>query len=164
MNLWQELLLDGDKDIRVVTILPIPINAPIFQNGANYTGKRIKAPRPVYPVKTVVAAMTRASSDPQPEIYADGTGRMANILMKLTPGVTERMMTLMENEQEVPGTSTPSTSGNLFDPVDDEARVNGGWREPRSATPSGVIAKVVGVGAAIVPIAAIARQVWRRRA
>lgn len=38
MNLRQELLLDGDKDIHVVTILPMPIDTPIFQKGANYTG------------------------------------------------------------------------------------------------------------------------------
>ncbi len=163
MNLRQELLLDGDNDIHVVTILPMPIDTPIFQNGANYTGKRIKAPRPVYPVETVGEAMKRAVSDPRPEIYAGGAGRLANLSMKLMPGITERMMTVMVSEQEIPGTSTPSTSGNLFEPADDEPRVNGGWRKPGASTPGGAFVKVAGVGAAIIPLAAIARRVWQRR-
>lgn len=162
MNLRQELLLDGDRDIHVVTILPMPIDTPIFQNGGNYTGKRIKAPRPVYPVETVVEAMVEAVRNPKREIYAGGAGRMANISMKLMPRITERMMTVMVNEQEIPGTSTPSTSGNLFEPADDEPRINGGWREPGASTPGGAFAKVVGVGAVIVPIVAIARRFLRR--
>ncbi|MBA2453795.1 MAG: hypothetical protein H0V47_11525 [Chloroflexia bacterium] len=140
----------------------MPIDTPIFQNGASYTGKRVKALRPVYPAETVVEAMVQAVRNPKPEIYAGGTGRLANISMKLMPGITERMMTVMVNEQEVPGTSTPSTSGNLFQPANDEPRINGGWREPGSLTPSGVIARVVGVGAVAVSLAAFAHRLWWR--
>lgn len=160
MNLRQELLLDGEKDIHVVTILPMPIDTPIFQHGGNYTGKKIKAPRPVYPADTVVEAMVQAVRKPKQEIYAGGTGRLASLSMKLVPGVTEHTMTIMEKEQEIPGSSAPSTSGNLFTPSDDEPSVSGGWREDGSALRT--LSKVVGVGAVVVPLVAIGRRFWQR--
>ncbi len=160
MNLRQELLLDGDKDIHVVTILPMPIDTPIFQHGGNYTGKRIKAPRPVYPAEEVVEAMIQAVRNPKPEIYAGGAGRLANLSMKLMPRSTERTMTIIEQEQEIPDTSTPSTSGNLFIPSDDEPSVSGGWRADGSG--AGTLSKVVGVAAVAVPLVAIGRRLWRR--
>lgn len=116
----------------------------------------------MYPVETVVEAMVAAAHDPKPEIYACGTGRLANISMKLMPGIIERKMTVMVHEQEVPSTSTPSTSGNLFEPADDEPRISGGWRKSGAPTPGGAFAKVAGVGAAVVAIVAISRRFLRR--
>lgn len=78
-----------------------------------------------------------------------GTGWLANLSMKLMPEIIERMMAVIVNEQEIPGTSTPSTSGNLFEPANDDPRVSGGWRDPSESTWSGVLARLVGAGAVI---------------
>jgi NADP-dependent 3-hydroxy acid dehydrogenase YdfG len=128
MSLRQELPLAGQKDVHVVTILPATIDTPLFQHGANYTNRKLVAPPPVYPAEEVVRAVFEAIRDPKPEIYAGSAARGASLMMKLMPGTSERVATEMVHVQEVPGSSVPSTSGNLFEPSGDDGRVSGGWR------------------------------------
>jgi NADP-dependent 3-hydroxy acid dehydrogenase YdfG len=128
MSLRQEMLLDGQEDIHVVTILPATIDTPLFQHGANYTNRRVIAPPPVYPADEVVRAIFEAIRDPKPEIHAGDAARGASLFMKLMPGTTERLATEMVHVQEIEGSSVPSTSGNLFEPSDDDGRISGGWR------------------------------------
>jgi NADP-dependent 3-hydroxy acid dehydrogenase YdfG len=158
MSLRQELLLEGQKDIHVVTILPATIDTPIFQHAANYTNRKVVAPPPVYPADEVVDAIFAGIRDPRPEIYAGRAGRGANLFMKLMPGATERVAAELVHVQEVEGTVVPSTSGNLFEPSGDDGRVSGGWRSDRgSAWPR----RLALTGATIATIPVIRRAVSR---
>jgi NAD(P)-dependent dehydrogenase (short-subunit alcohol dehydrogenase family) len=159
MSLRQELLLDGFEDVHVVTILPATIDTPLFQHGANYTNRRIVAPPPVYPADEVVRAVFEALRDPKPEIYAGTAARAGNVAMKLMSGSTERVAAELVRVQEVEGSIVPSTSGNLFEPSEDEGRISGGW----GATGSSRARKVALIGAALATIPLARRAVERLR-
>lgn len=44
-----ELALDDAPDIHVCTVFPASIDTPLFQQGANYSGRDVKPLSPVYP-------------------------------------------------------------------------------------------------------------------
>ena len=48
-----ELMLDGLKNVHVVTVLPPTVDTPLFDLAANYTGKRVVPMPPIYPAQKV---------------------------------------------------------------------------------------------------------------
>jgi hypothetical protein len=161
MSLRQELLLDGQEGIHVVTILPATIDTPLFQHGANYTNRKIVAPPPVYPADEVVAAVFEAIRDPKPEIHAGRPAHGASLVMKLMPGTTERLATELVDGQEVEGSTVPSTSGNLFEPSHDDGHISGGWRAGNGSPWPRRLA-TLGAALAAIPLARKAAGRFRR--
>ncbi|HYH11547.1 MAG TPA: SDR family NAD(P)-dependent oxidoreductase, partial [Thermomicrobiales bacterium] len=150
MNLRQELMLDGEKNIHVVTILPATIDTPLFNHVANYTGKRIVAPPPVYSADDVVEAIRKGIEKHEPEIFVGNASRTANLFMKLMPGQTERMATTLVKMQEKEGAHVPPTAGNLFGPSETPPTVSGGWKH--EAPSKARKFALVGIAAAAIPI------------
>jgi short-subunit dehydrogenase len=127
MSLRQELLLRDARDIHVVTVLPAAIDTPLFGHAANYTGKAVRPPRPVYTPEMVADIIVDGIRNPRNEIYAGGMGRMANVSMKLAPGLTERLAILMAGEQTLEDRPVPPTPGNFYTPSQGDDEVRGGW-------------------------------------
>ena len=150
MNLRQELMMDDMDDVHVVTILPATVDTPLFHHVANYTGKEIKAPPPVYPAEDVADAIIEGVRSPEPEIFVGSAAQGANIFMKLMPGQTERVATGMVKMQEAQGTYAPPTTGNLFTPSDVEPTVSGGWRSNGSSRMRKL--SMAGLAVAAIPV------------
>jgi short-subunit dehydrogenase len=127
MGLRQELLLRDARGVHVVTVLPAAIDTPLFGHAANYTGRAVRPPRPVYTPEMVADTIVDGIEHPRNEIYAGGMGRMANLSMKLAPGLTERLATLMAGEQTIDDERVPPTPGNFYTPSEGDDQVRGGW-------------------------------------
>jgi short-subunit dehydrogenase len=69
-----ELRLQGLRGIRVTTVLPATIDTPIFTNGANRSGRRLRALPPVYPVRVASEAIVRAARRGGGEVFAGAGG------------------------------------------------------------------------------------------
>lgn len=158
MNLRQELELDGFDDIHVVTVMPASIDTPLFGHAANFTGKQVQPPPPVYPPEEVAKTILAGIHDPKPELFAGCAGHAFNLSMKLAPHLTEKLAAGMAVAQESGDGHVAPSEGNLFEPSSDEAQVSGGWlqRHPSRS------ARIASAGFAVIGISIAAWLVRRR--
>jgi NAD(P)-dependent dehydrogenase (short-subunit alcohol dehydrogenase family) len=129
MVLRQELALDGvGRDIRVCTVLPATIDTPLFQHGANHTGRAVKALPPVYPAERVARTIVNLAQRPRREVLVGNAARMLQAQFSLAPGLTERMVATMVDRQHLrQDRPAEPTSGTLFEPMDQWTSADGGW-------------------------------------
>lgn len=127
----REELLDA-KDIHVSTVSPATIDTPLFQNGANYTGRAAKAMPPVYPAEDVVKAIISLVKHPRREMMVGGAGRLITLQHALMPSAAERLMAHQFEKNHLSGKSAPPSEGNLFEPNDNWNSISGGWRNGSS--------------------------------
>lgn len=128
-SLRQELLLLGEDNIHVCTVMPSSINTPLFRTSSNYTGKEPTPMPPVYPAERVVRAIMRLVEEPRREVYVGNSGRVFTWFSTLAPGAMERLLAFTyDNLILNPEKASPHTDGNLFVPMAGTATVSGGWR------------------------------------
>jgi short-subunit dehydrogenase len=155
-SLRMELHLEEGHDIHVCTVLPAAIDTPFFQQSANYTGRRIKAPNPVNPPEEVAEAIVRLARKPQREVIVGDGGRSMIWFARLAPALFERVMTWQVERDYFLDEPAPPTDGNLFVPVPGHASLNGGWRRP------GEVHARRAVTAALAILPAVAGWLWLR--
>jgi NAD(P)-dependent dehydrogenase (short-subunit alcohol dehydrogenase family) len=124
-SLRQELRGTG---VDVVTILPGSIDTPLFQQGANHTGRKAKALDPTNPPERVARAILRAARRPMREKAVGRGSRQMLLFEKLVPGPFERLMARKGERDQFADEPAQDTSGNLFAPDPQQARETGGWR------------------------------------
>ena len=99
MSLRQEMALDRTADIHICTIMPAPIDTPIYQHAANYAGRAVKAMPPVYSAERVARRIMRCAERPYRESFV---GTMAHVLgaqSLVLPGLTERILAVFTDQQ-----------------------------------------------------------------
>ena len=146
-SLRQEL---RDTDIDVCTILPASIDTPLFQHGANYTGREPQPIPPVYTAAKVASAIVRTAARPQREIYVGNAGRVAGFLRSVAPATAERLVARTVEKRHFQDRVAPSHAGNLFGPRADLNAADGGWRSNGSFVQTlamvGIVAAPVLIG------------------
>lgn len=132
-----ECVRQETRDVRrlhVCDVLPGPVDTPLFNNAANWSGRKVVAPPAAVDARRVAAAVVRVSRRPRREVIVSGSGRLSLLNNRLAPGLTEkgaaRALEVMQFDNDVPA---PRTEGNLFQPRRDEAVVDGGWAEHGSS-------------------------------
>ena len=138
----QELRLAGHRGVKVSTVLPGPIDTPIFANAANHSGRRARALPPLYTPERVARVIVNQIRHPRREVVAGGAlGRAFLLLHTLLPGTAERVMAVEADLFGLSRTETaPVGSGNLYRPAPGPGRVHGEWhglrreRRRRAAT------------------------------
>jgi NAD(P)-dependent dehydrogenase (short-subunit alcohol dehydrogenase family) len=154
--------LDDVPDIDVCTILPGPIDTPLFQHAANRMGVVVKPPEPTIDADRVAAAIVRALRRPKREIAVGASTRLGLIGNRLAPGLTDRVnAAAMKQVHFAHDEPTPPTSGNVFEPVAFGTEVSGGWKPHRGGT-SGRAVTLLGLGAAAAAVGAIVAVRTRR--
>lgn len=125
----EELRLDRQDAIHVVTILPWAIDTPLWDHAGNYTGRTAQLPTMDGPEK-VVNTIVRATLEPEDEIKVGYKAKLAYWSHRLFPDLTARFTAHAIDEAEVqmnpPAARTP---GNLHQPVEQGQGVSGGIRE-----------------------------------
>ncbi len=128
-SLRMELKLDGVNDIQVCTVLPATIDTPIFQHGANFSGRKAKAMDPVYAAEDVAEAIVDLTQRPQREIIVGQAGIPLVAEATLAPDLLEATFPGQVDENHLERTNAAPTTGNLFEPMTAYNRVSGGWRQ-----------------------------------
>ena len=148
--LRQELRLDGVSRVKVCTVMPATIDTPLFEQAANYTGRKAKAMPPVYSPQRVARAVANVIRLPRREVVVGPMGRNALLQRKLAPGVTERMVASQVDRTHLSRTEpAPATKGNLFQAAPASGSVEGGWHgKRRTAVRRAAAAGLVGAGVA----------------
>ncbi|WP_439691359.1 SDR family NAD(P)-dependent oxidoreductase [Curtobacterium sp. SP.BCo] len=112
--------------IRFTTLLPSTIDTPIYQNGANYTGKTSHPLPPTVSVERAGRAVVRSALHPKRYRYV---GRIQASLVPLQyvfPGLFHKLTKPMVETFALRGRGEP-TDGNLYTPADAGNATDGGW-------------------------------------
>jgi short-subunit dehydrogenase len=159
-SLRQELTPSG---VEVVTVLPASIDTPLFQHGANYTGKTVKPMDPVYPADQVARTIVAAARRPRAEVSVGKVVNASRVLRTLMPTAAyQRMAARQAERKHFLDEPAPVRPGNLDRPQAPFS-VEGGWR---SGQRSGVgkVMLAAGLCLAALPAAlSLARTRQRQR-
>ena len=114
-------------DIKICLVMPASIDTPLFQQAANFTGRAVQPLEPVYDPNIVSDQILRLLKRPTPEVYAGNAGRFLTGLRRLIPRTVERFTARQVEQDHFQERSAPPSTGNLFRPTPQMARVDGGW-------------------------------------
>jgi short-subunit dehydrogenase len=131
-SLRMELRLEGlSKTINVCTVMPASIDTNLFQNGANYTGHRILAFEPVYDPQYAAERIVKLADHPRREMIIGPAGRFMEMQSAHTPRMYERQFSKITEKDLLGDTPEAPNTGNLYEPLDGNTGIYGGWRDTR---------------------------------
>jgi len=129
-SLEQELL---DTNIKICTIMPGPVDTPLFGHAANFMGKRLRPPPPVYDPEKVARTIVGCAERPRHEISVGGVTKLMGVLHSITPSfLFARGSKTYADRGQFTDESAPQTPGNVIEPVNDGSAIHGGWRKHSS--------------------------------
>lgn len=150
-------------DVHVCEVYPTFVDTPGFQNGGNYTGRKLKPPPPLLDPQQVAQAIVRLAQRPRPRVTVGSAAWPSRVVHALAPGVMGRAAKRLFDAALQRADDAPTTSGNLFDPSRRHA-VEGGYRHPRSLPAVSAPAAAAGGTALAMAIGAVAAWlVWRQQ-
>ncbi|MGN8050201.1 SDR family NAD(P)-dependent oxidoreductase [Curtobacterium sp. 22159] len=112
--------------IRFTALLPSTIDTPIYQNGANYTGKTSHPLPPTVSVERAGRAVVRSALHPKRYRFVGRVQASLVPLQYVFPGLFHKITKPMVQTFALRGKGSP-TDGNLYAPADAGNAVNGGW-------------------------------------
>ncbi len=134
--LRQELL--DAPGVQVCTVLPGPIDTPLFQEGGNYSGRQIKPVKPVIPAARAARTIVACAERPRREAIVGVSTAWALGFNRLVPGLTERVAARQVDRDHFGEGPAPHTNGKIFEPLNGAADVSGGWSRMSEQAPVGV--------------------------
>jgi short-subunit dehydrogenase len=127
-SLNQELRLNGDNNIKVVTIEPWATDTPFFRHAANYSGGTPRMASMDNPNK-VVNAIIWSSLHPKKELPVGWKARNAYVFHHLFPHFTERTSANINHKYQIQNAPpAPATDGALYQPMPTGKNVDDGVR------------------------------------
>lgn len=131
-SIRMELILDKMADtIHVCTVMPASIDTNIFQNAANYTGSQVRALEPVYDPAYVARKIVKLAQKPRRSVIVGPAGKLMAFQHAHSPRLYERMLAKFTDRDMLTHAEAKPTSGNLFQPMEQNTGMYGGWRESR---------------------------------
>jgi NADP-dependent 3-hydroxy acid dehydrogenase YdfG len=137
--------------IAVCTILPGPVDTPIFASAANVTGWRVEAPGTPADARRVAAAIVRCAHRPQREVVVGLSTRLGLLATRLAPGIVEQVMARVLPREHFADVPAAPTAGNLFEPPP-EARIDGGWRTSPVQRTAGALVAAATAGTTVAVV------------
>jgi NAD(P)-dependent dehydrogenase (short-subunit alcohol dehydrogenase family) len=113
--------------ISICTILPGPLDTPLYQHAANHTGRRIHPMTPVIDANRAAEAIVSCAQRPRRSAVVGATGWPLLGLESLLPGLLERLLARQIDIDHFGARTAPRWDGNVAAPLDREADVSGGW-------------------------------------
>ncbi len=117
--------------IAVCTVLPTYTDTPLFQHGANYTGRAAQPAGDTQPAAEVAEAIISLLQRPRREVFVGINGRGLELVKAVVPARVEERMGRRLEERQFQDRSATASAGNLYAPA--PGAVSGGWRRRNSA-------------------------------
>ncbi|MDX5482018.1 MAG: SDR family oxidoreductase [Hymenobacteraceae bacterium] len=128
-SLEQEL--KAEEHIKVCTILPSTVDTPIYEHGANYTGKKIQPPVAVTSAREVAKAIIRVSKNPEKRVYVGSSTTLMRLGRLVIPEFFDKLTYYMTIIREFEEDGVPRSAGNLYRPSPESASISGGWMKKK---------------------------------
>jgi pimeloyl-ACP methyl ester carboxylesterase len=113
--------------IEVCTVLPGPIDTPLFQQAANVSGRRVKPISPVIDASRVADAITSCADRPRREVTVGWSSRVNLAAERIAPATVERLSDRFVRRDHFQPAPAPACAGNLWEPDHTHTDVSGGW-------------------------------------
>jgi short-subunit dehydrogenase len=143
--------------VRVCTVLPGPVDTPLFQHAGNRTGQRVESPSLPMDPHRAAAAIVSCLRRPRREVVVGQASRLVFAARAIAPATTERWLGAAMAWDHTAGGEVEPTAGSLDQPRSD-GEVTGGWRAvpvPSAVRLATLAARAVG-GAVTERVAAVA--------
>lgn len=125
--------LAGERDVHVVSVVPEATDTPIFDHGANYSGRRIRPVPPVLSPEEVAEGIEACAESPLRELSYGRAGRALEIFYAFAPPLYRRIA----HPAFVGGTMAPQraapASGNVLAGSEPHV-IEGDWSTRRRPT------------------------------
>jgi short-subunit dehydrogenase len=113
--------------VRVCTVLPGPVDTPMFQHAANYSGRLLRAIPPAFSPERVAAAVLRSAKRPRRQRTVGLTGALIMIGHHVAPRLVETTVARAAAALVVRSGTAEPTAGSVHRSAG-PAQVTGGWR------------------------------------
>jgi hypothetical protein len=117
-------------NVHVCVLSQASIDTPLWQRGANYSGRAIKPLDPVHPVEQVAEVLLNLIRYPQREVFAGVSGWMASEQYAAQPDLTEAVISAFTERSLFQDEPAVRTDGSLFTPESGNGGTSGGWSSP----------------------------------
>jgi len=120
-------------DVHVTTVAPQAVDTPIFDNAADYAGRRVRAIPPVLSPEQVAKGIEACAESPRGQVSYGRAGRLLEVLHAAAPPLYRRFAHpafvggTFGSVRHQPG------PGNVLEPAGAHA-IEGGWRRARRGT------------------------------
>ncbi len=126
ISLAQELA--DEENIHVCCVLPAVIDTPIFQHAGNYMGRSVKPPKPIIHADQVAKAIVGLTKNPQEQVTVGNMSRMMRFQRLVMPAkLFDKFQQKMIASQHFKKKPSGPYQGNLYGPMTNWNKVNGGW-------------------------------------
>jgi short-subunit dehydrogenase len=114
--------------IHICTVLPASIDTPIWQHGANYTGRAVRPIAPVYRPEQVAKTIVVCAQRPRRIVYVGLAGPVITTAHKFAPNLFEEVSSRLISPILFQDSVTAELSnGNLYEPSRRPWSADGGW-------------------------------------
>jgi short-subunit dehydrogenase len=131
--------LANQKNIHICDVYPGFVDTPGIRHGANFVGRRMSAPPPVLDPRRVAAAIVRVADAPRPTTSVGSAAVLTRLMHALSPELTTRALARFMTAYFDRAEAVATSDGNLFEPSQDAAVVEGGLRSPRQRAAAGLL-------------------------
>jgi short-subunit dehydrogenase len=125
--------LTDDADIHVATIVPQAVDTPIFEHGANYSGRLVRPIPPVLPAEEVAAGIEACAESPKREVNYGRWGRGLEVLYAAAPRLYRRFAHPAFVRGSFGDRERAASPGNVLESRDPHS-VDGAWRSRHRPT------------------------------
>lgn len=131
-SLRMELKLEGlDSKIHITTVMPASVDTNLFQNGANYTGKKLQALEPVYDPTYVAKRIVRLAERPRRQAIVGPAGLLMALQNAHIPRSYEKRIGRYTEADLLTDEVVEGSPGNLYASIGTNRGMRGGWRDTR---------------------------------
>jgi short-subunit dehydrogenase len=158
--------LADQPHIHVCDVFPAFIDTPGLNHGANYMGRRLSAPPPVYDARHVAATVLQLARRPRDSAMVGSVVALIRAGHALAPALSMRFMAQFMASYFRRAEAVPVTEGALFAPMARQAAIDGGLRSPRqravglSVAGVAVLAGAAAVALLLRPQPPVAARSW----
>ncbi len=150
--------LAGHSGIHVCDVYPTFVDTPAIRHSANYIGRALSAPPPVYDPRRVAAAVVSLANHPRPKVIVGAPTHLVRFAHLVAPDATARLMARLMEAYFRWAPAARATDGNLFSPPAEAGGIEGNLRSRGQRS----LALVAGVTAALVLAARLSPRRSRR--
>ncbi|WP_459614232.1 SDR family oxidoreductase [Bordetella sp. 2513F-2] len=119
-------------DIHICDVFPSVVDTPGFAHGANYTGRQLRPPGPLYDARQVARAIHDAVARRRRAVTVGAVAGLARVANGVAPPLLRVALALAFEAYFRRAEPAPITDGTLHAPVSGEpGRIDGGWRAGR---------------------------------
>jgi short-subunit dehydrogenase len=144
--------LAGQPEIHICDVYPAFIDTPGISHGANYIGRALTAPPPVYDARRVARSIVELAQRPRASTTVGEAAHAIRFLHFLAPQLTTDLAAFFMRAYFRRARSVPPTDGNLFAPPAKAGGIDGGLRSRRPSLPVVALGLVAaaGIGASLL--------------